>query len=455
MTTLCSGDIGYVNALAFAPDSRTLALSANGVTVWDLVTGQCLKKLDTDYIYDTNQMLHVVGLAFSVRGDLLALLDQGDQLKLWNWKTSSNEGSDDYSTKPIRLARVMSDGRLVIAASDAHIDLWNAETGRHLVALGGHKDQASVLKLPYNNRALALTSKDGCMRHWNLALGDCFGVLNIGGSHYYSAVTLSCDGKLVAFPLDDEAVEIWETTGNRTVRIEAACSSWISRLAFSRDGSMLASGAKDINIWETQTGQNICSIGGQNGLVRDMIFSVDGNFLASCADSDNTVRIWNTSTGKCIRVLSHENSICAIAISRDSRILASIHGRSIIYIWDLEHNRLLDRMKRPGLALSEDHFWFSDDGRFLCSDFGCVRLDLRDMNDSEGKGEWSIGKSRCHSHSISVRDDWVMKGDKRIIWIPPEYRDRQPVIVRDRTIVLRPSGGVLTILRLRPDMHFG
>ena len=66
-------------------------------------------------------------------------------------------------------------------------------------------------------------------------------------------------------------------------------------LAFSRDGTRLATGCSDntIRIWDIATGQDVCELRGHQAYVHAVAFSPDGTRLAS-ASGDSTVRIWDT-----------------------------------------------------------------------------------------------------------------------------------------------------------------
>ena len=73
---------------------------------------------------------------------------------------------------------------------------------------------------------------------------------------------------------------------------------WVSAIAFSYDGKLLASasGDKTVRLWVPVTGAALQTLEGHQDLVRAIAFSHDGKLLASVSD-DKTVRLWDPATG--------------------------------------------------------------------------------------------------------------------------------------------------------------
>ena len=69
----------------------------------------------------------------------------------------------------------------------------------------------------------------------------------------------------------------------------------IFALAFSPDGSRLASGSDDhsIRLWDMRTGKERLQLRGHENYVHDLAFSPDGETLAS-AGADDSVRLWSS-----------------------------------------------------------------------------------------------------------------------------------------------------------------
>jgi WD40 repeat protein len=77
--------------------------------------------------------------------------------------------------------------------------------------------------------------------------------------------------------------------------------------------------------------------------INAIVFSPDGNWLASGAN-DDTIKIWDTSTGHVLRTLyGHSSNVNALAISRDGKLLASGSG-------DMTSKREIPTFKRGGIV---------------------------------------------------------------------------------------------------------
>ncbi len=111
---------------------------------------------------------------------------------------------------------------------------------------------------------------------------------------------------------------------------------------------------------------------GHNDSIRVLAYSPDSKLLAS-AGNDNTVIIWDISTGSELRTFrGHKTAVTALAFSPDGKLLASIsHAEGMIRIWDIEAGKELwsARQKSGGTVNNGGNqrfrIAFSPDGKYL------------------------------------------------------------------------------------------
>ena len=190
----------------------------------------------------------------------------------------------------------------------------------------------------------------------------------------------------------------------RCVQTLTGHSSLVDSVAFSPDGQLLASGSWDntIKLWQPSTGKQIRILSGQVYLprVRSVAFSPDGRLLAN-GSQDNRITLWNIKYGERIRTLSgHAKGVCSVAFSPDGQLLASGSWDNTIKLWSLGTKlwQLVTGKQIRTLTGHSNTVWsvaFSPDGQLLASGSGDNTIKLWQL---------STGKEICtlsrHSNQV-------------------------------------------------------
>ncbi|BAZ48621.1 serine/threonine kinase with WD-40 repeat protein [Nostoc sp. NIES-4103] len=125
--------------------------------------------------------------------------------------------------------------------------------------------------------------------------------------------------------------------------------SWFDRsvgsirsVAISPDGQIIASGGTSagdngvsnppIKLWNTSTGEEIRILTGHTASVNAIAFSPTAKIIASGGE-DNTIRIWNYQTGELIQTLEPQSLVNSLVFSPHAKILVSGTDDSKIRIW--------------------------------------------------------------------------------------------------------------------------
>lgn len=104
-------------------------------------------------------------------------------------------------------------------------------------------------------------------------------------------------------------------------------------VAFSHDGTMLASASKDHTaiIYQVQQQQHVVkqfTLTGHSASIAYLAWSPDDTMLATCG-SDNVLRVWSSSTGECLQQMSHHSKeVSSVAWLPDSELSGSTCSNS-------------------------------------------------------------------------------------------------------------------------------
>ena len=130
---------------------------------------------------------------------------------------------------------------------------------------------------------------------------------------------------------------LWSSdTGMPTKRF-IGHSDDILALAFSPDGTMLASSSQDgtIKIWSVATGTELLSFFGHNDAVNDVVFSTDNTKILTCSD-DETAKVWDVQTSELILTYTgHRSAVNTIDASPDGLSVLTGSKDNSAKLWNL------------------------------------------------------------------------------------------------------------------------
>lgn len=163
-------------------------------------------------------------------------------------------------------------------------------------------------------------------------------------------------------------IRIWGENGRLLRHVWRAHANMIWALAFSPDGSKLASGSWDgqVKLWEVASMSLLWS-GRHTSHVNSIAFSPDGLLLAS-GGSDAVVRLWHTSTGHQAETLPHSALVTSISWHGNGRFLASGDIDGDIRLWTIQDEEPITfAHKLLGHTNLVDGLAFCPDGYTLAS----------------------------------------------------------------------------------------
>ncbi|MFD1542410.1 WD40 repeat domain-containing protein [Nonomuraea guangzhouensis] len=279
--------------------------------------------------------------------------------------------------------------RLATGSDDNTVRLWDT-TG---AAVTEFKDEAWVTSVAFNHNGtqLATGSNVGVTRVWDTNTRKIVTV-HKGTCTCDTPVTYSGDGRRladgtalldastgsviaehpiagsVAFNHDGTflaigfagALTVWHTLTHKYTNIPLDPASGVIKVAFSRDGTRLATGYEHggAAIWDTSAGspkgRPLVSLKGIGRGVTSVAFSPDGTRLVT-GHYDDIARIWNAGTGALLAELKgHSDAVFSVAFNHDGTRVATGGGDETARIWDATTGTPIAELPQGIIALSRD-----------------------------------------------------------------------------------------------------
>ena len=286
---------GFVESVAFSPDSTIFASGSRDGTVkfWDVGTLSHIATLESDS--------GVRSVVFSPHGRTLASGMENGTVRLWDVEretlTATLEG--DLIVHSVAFS---PDGKILAAGlKGGTVRLWDleTETSASFSWYVGHV--LSVAFSPDGSRlAAGLSNSSSGPDHATIQLLDVKTDSEIvtlsGHTLYIQSVAFSPDGTTLASGSADGTVRLWDVeTGTNTATFDF--NSIVHSVTFSRDGSILAAALEDasIRIYDLETGRELGSLVGHVFPASSLAFSLDGTLLASVGGRYKPVQVWDVS----------------------------------------------------------------------------------------------------------------------------------------------------------------
>ena len=338
-------------------------------------------------------------------------------VKLWSID-SADEPGDPIKYRYVvsylgrQRAALSQDGKTLASASfeKGHgvVKLWSAETGQELRTLVSQEDTMfRALTFNPSSEVLACWSFDlnrltpqgerAHVRTFSTQTGKELRRASGSASVLLSILVFSKDGNTLAGSAGDpfegvdsdrqRSIKLWNAETLEELRTISGHQKAVFSLAFSPDGSTLASGSLDrtVKLWSVQSGTERLTftghaegpsravVGGDtHDAVRILAFSPDGKTLVS--GTVDFLKLWSADSGEEIQTLTPPKEqltgteppwLTGAIFSPDGRTLASASWNGRLILWDPTTGRQRHSWVFPGKITL---LGFSPDGRLLATE---------------------------------------------------------------------------------------
>jgi WD40 repeat protein/serine/threonine protein kinase/DNA-binding SARP family transcriptional activator len=346
-----AGHEGQIQRVAYSPDGSRIALAAHGeglASIWDAESGERLHEIPIASC--------CLGIYFDRDSRRLAVAEPADDFTLAIWDTGTSKKIESFPLpiSPLDIASYYLSPdwtKVAVALHGGAVSIWDLGQGQKLFDLNGH---SGLVELEYSQDGSQLVSYDwpnGRIVAWDTKTGEAVRTIETGQQINDHAV--SPDGRqvAVAIPLGGVTdVQLWSLDEQLPAEKQAPVAtltgqpSVISVLAYSPDGTLIASASRDgtARIWDIATGRQLMALF-HGTRVRTVVFHPDGNSLLT-GDWDGTGRVWNISpqgTAERLTIAAHNGIINGADTSPDNRHLVTASFDGTAKIWDLATGELL------------------------------------------------------------------------------------------------------------------
>lgn len=290
-----------VQALAFGPDGATLTSAAYHfgmpggqveAFVWDSATGGRRAA-------HTEPGRGLLALTFAPGARLLACTGREGALRLWHTASWHEQSLLGESTSVVCALACSADGSQLAAADFLNVTLWDVATGRRRAWCHEQGPLPCALAFAPDTRTLASGNADSTLRLWDTATGEGRGTLT-GHASPVLALAFAPDGRVLASGDRAGMVKLWDVAA-ATERATLGTSvsdvlvNEVTAVTFAPDGGTLAVAIdRVVQLWDVATRRLVARLPGHEGKVKCLAYSPDGTCLAS-GSYDQRVRLWNVA----------------------------------------------------------------------------------------------------------------------------------------------------------------
>lgn len=310
--------------------------------------------------------------------------------------------------------------------SNNTISIWNADTGALVRVIDAHIGAVRDVEYSPDGTELASGAEDNLVKIWNPSNGNELENLT-GHAGMVTTVNWSTDGNMLATGSWDYNVTLWNTANYNVIKTlnvgegGVPVRNPVNSLGFSPNGSQIAvayngilgggmptgepTEAFNITVWNLTGYSNWTENEGGQGhtkSVTDIAFSHNSTLIASCS-KDDTVRVWNATTGARLVNLNLNMDVMSVCWSPDSTQVAAGLSNGSIVVFEL--------------ANTANQYWLGPHvGRVNSISWNAVRDELASAASEPNAKVWNLGtkveRLNLSGHTNSVYSiDWRTDGD--------------------------------------------
>ncbi|MFI5461092.1 MAG: protein kinase [Isosphaerales bacterium] len=312
------------------------------------------------------------------------------------------------------------DGATMASVMDHSLVLWDLALRQPLMSLGGHKESITAVAFSPDGALVATTCGDHMTRIWDARDGRALAVLP--GPWFMRTLAFSPDGGYLVASAFPGPVCLYKLEGRQGQRRLVGHKFGVQCLAFHPHLPRFASGADDhaVIVWDADAARPLGRWNAHDIWVTGLAYSPDGSLLATtCGDSnaynfpvDNSIRLWDAENGTLRKRLPRPpaSGVRTLAFDPTGRRLASGDEGGTVLIWDVDSGKILRRENLGGSAVRSAVF--VNGGRHLIVGQLGGKLALFDLEGSGPPRRTELPQG-CVRLVVDSRGNRVIVGDSQ------------------------------------------
>ncbi|WP_437205088.1 protein kinase domain-containing protein [Planctomicrobium sp. SH664] len=388
----------YVHAVAWSPDQRVIVTGGNDpqglIRFWDAASGRELGHANGHH--DA-----VVSVHFSPDGKQLLSTSYDQTAKLWDLTTLSaprelqtltghNWWVWDAAFHPeFNLQQPDAPNQLVTVSQDGKAIVWeirqqgNDVAANTVATFSGHQGPVYTVAFSPDGQSIATAGYDKRILLWNPSDLPAFSLEKVlagekpelkcrellGHTAPIESLAFSAEGEMLISGARDNAVKAWSVSGLKAMKTFRGHHSAVRSVAISRDGRSILSGGQDQRaiVWSVEDYEEIRvlngrQLAGHQDAILNATFSRDGHTILT-ASRDRTARTWDADTGAVLKTFAegHDYLASSAVFFPDGRTLITSAADNTVRMWNVSTGTQFLRLGQTGrtaaLALSSDARW--------------------------------------------------------------------------------------------------
>ena len=249
-----------------------------------------------------------------------------------------------YVGSGVMSAAVLPDlKRAVVGLAFGELWMVNLDSKEVEKEFVGHPGRACSVAVSRDGLKMVSGSWDNTVRRWDVEKGSSIGAPLLGHKAQVVSVGVSEDGEVIASGDLNGTIRVWKMRTGEVIReLIGGHGNPVWSVAVDKDGTRVISGSDNriVRVWNVLSGKTVVGpLHGHDLRVTSVALSGNNRYIVSASDS---IRIWDASNGKLVRVLRCDPSTwtISVAVSEDCQTVVAGCSDGLVRVWKIsEENK--------------------------------------------------------------------------------------------------------------------